>query len=505
MANGGGGPYRSAIRRLASPAAGARGTLRCTPPTERLSLADVPAMSDVTVERIWKAIVSGRLEPDVWYGMIDVLVGPSDWRLGWYASIVDIQRRSRFTEAATRLVREGTQAQKLALAMMFDPDKLDEASERFERLARGVDAEAARGLATRGALLAPVRPRDAINSYARLTALDKANVVAHHEVARLAYETGDVATAGRWFLKTMEVADPSSEDFAWAMYGTGLVLATSDPAAGERTQYEALMKIEDRTEWAGVETVIRELQESAAAREDHELRGLCDAWLEEHGKTGGPALYKDVAWIWALNALRDDELDRALSRFDEAIGYAEEVGDEAMIANALVLKSHILCRQRDPGSVEIARDGVARLRTLNAPADLAAGLEHLGDALQINGRLEESEDAREEGRAVYENLGDEESTARILLKMAAVDEVQDQPWEAARRFEEALRQHSRLGDHASAVDDAVQLARISAAAGQHERGIAYLRQALTHLTLLGGDQSAAAEEIRRAISRLQGD
>jgi non-specific serine/threonine protein kinase len=204
----------------------------------------------------------------------------------------------------------------------------------------------------------------------------------------------------------------------------------------------------------------------------------------------------------ALLATFQHDVERAVTRSEEAVALARRTGDLDLIATALSWQAAVMIFEQDgeQESLEQAEryleEAVALARRVRS-ARLAWHLQLLGTAKLLKGEVEQALAIFQESVALSRQIGDAETLANALQNLGYSYCLLGDAASARPPLEEALRAHRRQGYLMGISFSLIGLAVVSALEGQGERSARLLGAQEGLLASAGGRQFAV-------VSRLAG-
>jgi tetratricopeptide (TPR) repeat protein len=163
---------------------------------------------------------------------------------------------------------------------------------------------------------------------------------------------------------------------------------------------------------------------AAALRQFWEVRGLTEgrAWLdavlvasEGHDLPARVKVLDGAGWI----SMWRGELDRALSRFEEAAALCRRIEDRESLGSSLHGIGSVLGAKGDtPGAVRVLEESVAAARDVGDARTLGYSLGALASNVTVLGDQERARELAEECLAILRSLGDRVGIARTLNALA---------------------------------------------------------------------------------------
>lgn len=177
---------------------------------------------------------------------------------------------------------------------------------------------------------------------------------------------------------------------------------------------------------------------------------------------------------------------KALSRIDP--GPDEDRDRSLALANALVHCGGYRCGLGDfAGGGALIERGIALLRTLEKPRDLALGLNFLAAATHFVGSTSTERELLEESLALFRTAGSTWGAAYSLNDLAMIAHVRGDDGEAVQLCHESLALFRESGERRGMAFALGNLATFTASAGSPEEAMAFARESLA-LRRAGGDQ-----------------
>jgi predicted ATPase/DNA-binding CsgD family transcriptional regulator len=164
------------------------------------------------------------------------------------------------------------------------------------------------------------------------------------------------------------------------------------------------------------------------------------------------------------------DYDKAVGRFAESLGLADQLGIRAGAAAALVDLGMALRLQRNvPRSVQVLEEGLALYRELGDRAGIALALLNLGATLRIQGAVDRSRILLEDSLSLFRDEGDVRCIAITQAMLGHTALQQGDARLAAVRFTEGLAGCVEAGDRWFVVYDLMGLAAALVGSGKVAR------------------------------------
>lgn len=217
------------------------------------------------------------------------------------------------------------------------------------------------------------------------------------------------------------------------------------------------------------------------------------SWAIDHQTFGLVADATQAMWLFHVLQGRMQEgqqmfslVVKALTRIDP--GPDDDRDRQLALANALVHCGGYRCGLGDfAGGRALIERGIALLRTLDKPRDLALGLNFLAAATRFVGSTSTEKELLEESLALFRTAGSTWGAAYSLNDLAMIAHVRGDDDEAVRLCLESLAIFRESGERRGMAFALGNLATFKANSGSPEEAVAFARESLA-LRRAGGDQ-----------------
>ncbi|NIA12119.1 MAG: tetratricopeptide repeat protein, partial [Nitrospiraceae bacterium] len=185
--------------------------------------------------------------------------------------------------------------------------------------------------------------------------------------------------------------------------------------------------------------------------------------------------------------------DEAVTRYQESLKIAEELGDRSGIASTLHQLGTIHQTQgRYDEAVTMYQESLRIEEELGDRSRIAITLGQLGNIHQTQGRYDEAVTMYQESLKIAEELGNKRVIAITLHQLGTIHQDQGRYDEAVKIYQESLKIAEKLGDRRGIASTLHQLGMIHQAQGRYDEAVKMYQESLKIAEKLGDKRVIAS-------------